>query len=238
MSERQILLAIGTRPEAIKLAPVALALRREPWASVRVMTTSQHRHLVQPALAAFGVGIDRDLDVMRPGQSLVALSGRLMLALDPAIVQERPDLAIVQGDTTTAFAVAFACAMHRIPVAHVEAGLRSGDRAQPFPEEHNRELITRVRRGTMRRPRRRGRTCCAKASRTLRSRSSAIPSSTRCNCNKARSTRARSRRRTRAGSSSSPRTGARTSANRCVVSAVPSARWPTARTSLCCSLRT
>ena len=144
MSERQILLAIGTRPEAIKLAPVALALRREPWASVRVMTTSQHRHLVQPALASFGVGIDRDLDVMRRGQSLVALSGRLLLALDPAIVQERPDLAIVQGDTTTAFAVAFACAMHRIPVAHVEAGLRSGDRAQPFPEEHNRELITRV----------------------------------------------------------------------------------------------
>ena len=144
MSERQILLAIGTRPEAIKLAPVALALRRESWAAVRILSTSQHRHLVQPALASFGIAVDRDLDVMRRGQSLVALCGRLMLALDPAIVQERPDIAIVQGDTTTAFAVAFACASHRVPVVHIEAGLRSGDRGQPFPEEHNRELITRV----------------------------------------------------------------------------------------------
>ena len=144
MSERHILLAIGTRPEAIKLAPVALALRRETWASVRVLSTSQHRHLVQPALQSFGLMVDRDLDLVRRGQSLTTLCGSLMLALDPAIVQERPDLTIVQGDTMTAFAVALTCALHRIPVAHVEAGLRSGDRSQPFPEELSRELVSRV----------------------------------------------------------------------------------------------
>lgn len=144
MSERQILLAIGTRPEAIKLAPVALALQNEPWARVRVMSTSQHRHLVEPALKAFGLGVDRDLDVMKQGQSLSELCARMLSALDPAIVQERPDLVLVQGDTTTAFAVALACAFRRVPVAHVEAGLRSGDRSQPFPEEHNRELIARL----------------------------------------------------------------------------------------------
>jgi len=144
MSERQILLAIGTRPEAIKLAPVALALQQEPWARVRVLSTSQHRHLVEPALLAFGVGVDRELDVMRTGQSLSHLCARLLTATDPVLVQERPDLVLVQGDTTTAFATALACAFHKTPVAHVEAGLRSGDRDQPFPEEHNRQLIARL----------------------------------------------------------------------------------------------
>ena len=144
MSERQILLAIGTRPEAIKLAPVALALHQEPWARVRVLSTSQHRHLVEPALRAFGVNVDRELDVMRTGQSLSHLCARLLTATDPVLVQERPDLVLVQGDTTTAFAVAMACAFRKTPVAHVEAGLRSGDRAQPFPEEHNRQLIARL----------------------------------------------------------------------------------------------
>ena len=144
MSERQILLAIGTRPEAIKLAPVALALQQEPWARVRVLSTSQHRHLVEPALRAFGVNVDRELDVMRTGQSLSHLCARLLTATDPVLVQERPDLVLVQGDTTTAFAVAMACAFRKTPVAHVEAGLRSGDRAQPFPEEHNRQLIARL----------------------------------------------------------------------------------------------
>jgi len=135
----------GTRPEAIKLCPLVLHLGRFPEAyRVRVCVTAQHRRMLDQVLAAFLVTPDHDLNLMLPGQTLAQSTSRAVAALDPVLEAERPGMAIVQGDTTTTLSGALAAFYRRIPVGHVEAGLRTGGFAQPFPEEMNRVLTTRL----------------------------------------------------------------------------------------------
>ncbi len=133
---------LGTRPEAIKLAPVIAALRKRSALRVTVCATAQHRGLLDQALDVAGIVPDIDLNLMEPGQSLDELASRLMSALGGALRAARPDRVIVQGDTTTAAMAALCAHYHRTPVAHVEAGLRSGDPDQPWPEEVNRMVVT------------------------------------------------------------------------------------------------
>ena len=142
---RTVLFIFGTRPEAIKLSPLVLRLTRAPALySVKVCVTAQHRGMLDQVLEAFGITPDFDLDVMQPGQSLFQSTSRIIAALEPVFAAARPDLAIVQGDTTTTFCGALAAFYKGVPVAHVEAGLRTGDLQQPFPEELNRVLTSRV----------------------------------------------------------------------------------------------
>ncbi|HMU74621.1 MAG TPA: UDP-N-acetylglucosamine 2-epimerase (non-hydrolyzing) [Elusimicrobiota bacterium] len=138
---KKILFVFGTRPEAIKMAPVILALRKRPAEfNVRIAVTAQHRDLLDPVLKLFGIRPHHDLGIMRPGQSLTDVSVRALSRLEPVIRSEKPDLVLVHGDTTTALMGALAAFYQRVPVGHVEAGLRSGDDANPFPEEANRRL--------------------------------------------------------------------------------------------------
>jgi UDP-N-acetylglucosamine 2-epimerase (non-hydrolysing) len=139
------LFIFGTRPEAVKLCPVILHLagRRESF-QVRVCVTAQHRAMLDQVLAAFHVVPDHDLDLMRPGQSLAGLTSRIMAALETVLEAEKPDIVVVQGDTTTTLCGALSAFYARIPVAHVEAGLRTGDLTQPFPEEMNRVVTSRL----------------------------------------------------------------------------------------------
>ena len=134
----------GTRPEAIKLAPVIRALEADPDLRSRILVTAQHRELLDQTLAPFGITPDVDLDLMRPGQSLSGLTQRVLEGMDNALAAEEPDMVLVQGDTTTVFAAALAAFYRGIPVGHVEAGLRSFDLANPFPEEANRRLTTQI----------------------------------------------------------------------------------------------
>ena len=125
------------------MAPVIRALKREPWAQVRVLATAQHRHMLDQVLGLFGIEPDIDLDVMRPNQSLAALTARLLSQADAVLGTEQPDAVLIQGDTTTIMTVALACFYRHIPVGHVEAGLRTGDLRSPFPEEANRTIAGR-----------------------------------------------------------------------------------------------
>jgi UDP-N-acetylglucosamine 2-epimerase (non-hydrolysing) len=139
------LFVFGTRPEAIKLCPVIQQLRsRSDDFCVHVCVTAQHRSMLDQVLRAFDIVPDFDLDVMLPGQSLSQSAARIIAALEPVLAAVRPDLVIVQGDTTTTFCGALAAFYGRVPVAHVEAGLRTGDLEQPFPEELNRVLTARI----------------------------------------------------------------------------------------------
>lgn len=142
---RHVALILGTRPEAIKLAPLALALRAQPdrWRCT-LIGSGQHRDLLPQTLAAFGLAVDYDLALMRPDQSLAGLTARLLDGLDPLLAALQPDWTLVQGDTTTALAGALAAFYRRLPVAHIEAGLRTYDRFAPYPEEANRRMITTV----------------------------------------------------------------------------------------------
>ncbi len=136
----RLLVVIGTRPEAIKLAPLVHALRDNPAFSVAVCTTSQHSDLLQPMLEFFGLHCDWDLHCMRAGQTLAGLSQKVLAGLDDLLVREHFDRLVVQGDTTTAFVAALAAFYRGVAVDHIEAGLRSGDLQHPFPEEANRRL--------------------------------------------------------------------------------------------------
>ena len=136
----KILAVFGTRPEAIKMAPVIRALQADPSFSVRVCVTAQHREMLDQVLAFFEISPDHDLNLMKPGQTLVDITADSLRGLDRVIDHERPDLVMVQGDTTSAFAGALAGFYRQVTIAHVEAGLRSGDRYSPFPEEMNRVL--------------------------------------------------------------------------------------------------
>ncbi|MGH9805303.1 MAG: non-hydrolyzing UDP-N-acetylglucosamine 2-epimerase [Candidatus Acidiferrales bacterium] len=137
----KVLSIFGTRPEAIKLAPVIKALRARPQEfTSRVCVTGQHRELLDQVLRLFDIRPEHDLAVMQPDQSLFASTARILTALEPVLAAEQPDWVVVQGDTTTAFAASLAAFYARVPVAHVEAGLRSRDLTQPFPEEANRRL--------------------------------------------------------------------------------------------------
>lgn len=140
----KILCTIGTRPEAIKMAPVILALKQEPWADVRILATAQHRQMLDQVNQFFGVVPDIDLDIMRPNQALTELTARLLLNLDEVLESERPDVVLVQGDTTTVMSAALACFYRHIPIGHVEAGLRTWDLQNPFPEEANRVITGKL----------------------------------------------------------------------------------------------
>jgi UDP-N-acetylglucosamine 2-epimerase (non-hydrolysing) len=141
----RIFVIFGTRPEAIKLCPLVRRLRLQPDDfETLVCVTAQHREMLDNALETFSVRPDYDLDLMQPGQTLAELTARVLVAIDPVLESTRPDLAIVQGDTTTTLAAALASFYRGIPVAHVEAGLRTGDLKQPFPEELNRVLTSRL----------------------------------------------------------------------------------------------
>jgi UDP-N-acetylglucosamine 2-epimerase (non-hydrolysing) len=140
----RILVAFGTRPEAIKLAPVLRALRVRGGAEVRSCLTGQHREMVQGILSFFGVETDDDLDVMRPDQSLNQLASRAFASFERVLSAFQPDWTVVQGDTTTALVCALSSFHRRVRVAHVEAGLRSHDRRRPFPEEANRVMTAVV----------------------------------------------------------------------------------------------
>lgn len=142
--KKNVLCVVGTRPEAIKMAPVILALQQAPWARVRVLATAQHRQMLDQVLLFFGITPDLDMDIMRPNQALTTLTARLLLEFDNVLTSERPDVVLAQGDTTTVMTAALAAFYHRIPFGHVEAGLRTGDIANPFPEEANRVIAGRL----------------------------------------------------------------------------------------------
>ena len=139
------LFVFGTRPEAIKLCPLILHLRdRRDSFDVRTVVTAQHRQMLDQVLTAFRVTPDYDLNLMTPGQTLASASSRMLAGLEPVYGEVRPDIVFVQGDTTTTLCGALAAFYSRIPIGHVEAGLRTGDLAQPFPEEMNRVLTGRL----------------------------------------------------------------------------------------------
>lgn len=142
-SKKKILVVLGTRPEAIKLAPVVLELRRRSREFTCILcVTSQHRQMLAPMLRFFGLVPDHDLKLMRSNQQLGELTGRILSGLDRVLAAEQPDWVVVQGDTTTSMAAALAAYYRQIPVAHVEAGLRTDDKYSPFPEEINRRVIS------------------------------------------------------------------------------------------------
>ncbi|HKD10575.1 MAG TPA: UDP-N-acetylglucosamine 2-epimerase (non-hydrolyzing) [Thermoanaerobaculia bacterium] len=142
---RNILIVFGTRPEAIKLAPVIQRLRRESDSfRVAVCATAQHREMLDQVTGLFGIVPDVDLDLMRPDQALNDLASRSFEALDRVLRERGADWLLVQGDTTTALCAGLAAFHRRIPVAHVEAGLRTGDLSRPFPEELNRRVVDLV----------------------------------------------------------------------------------------------
>jgi UDP-N-acetylglucosamine 2-epimerase (non-hydrolysing) len=142
---KRIMVVFGTRPECIKLAPVVAALQRRPMAFDTVVCASgQHRELLDQATCALGLSVDHDLEVMRPGQELASLAAAVMVGVERAIEAANPEWVIIQGDTTTALAAALTASYASRRIAHVEAGLRSGNSLEPFPEEINRRLITRL----------------------------------------------------------------------------------------------
>jgi UDP-N-acetylglucosamine 2-epimerase (non-hydrolysing) len=137
-------IVMGTRPEAIKLAPVVRALRERGRMEPILVSTGQHRQMLDQALEVFGLRPDVDLGVMKPGQTLHDVTARTLDGMRRVLRDYRPEWVVVQGDTTTAFAAALAAFYDKLPVAHVEAGLRSGDRYSPFPEEINRRLVDQL----------------------------------------------------------------------------------------------
>jgi UDP-N-acetylglucosamine 2-epimerase (non-hydrolysing) len=139
---KNVLVFMGTRPEVIKLAPVVAALRASDDLSCSVVATGQHKQMFRQVADQLGIREDADLDVMRPNQTLAGLTARLMTAIDGWLERSPPDMALVQGDTTTVMVAALACFYRRIPIGHVEAGLRTGNIWSPFPEEVNRRLAT------------------------------------------------------------------------------------------------
>ncbi|MCU1261674.1 MAG: UDP-N-Acetylglucosamine 2-epimerase [Bryobacterales bacterium] len=139
------LFVFGTRPEAIKLCPVVSHLRSIPALfHVEVCVTAQHRAMLDQVLDVFGVQPDYDLDLMQPGQTLSQSTSRIVASLEPVMRASRPDIVVVQGDTTTTLCGALSAFYHQVAVGHVEAGLRTGDLLQPFPEELNRVLTSRI----------------------------------------------------------------------------------------------
>jgi UDP-N-acetylglucosamine 2-epimerase (non-hydrolysing) len=141
---RRVLVAFGTRPEAIKMAPVVAELARRDGFEPIVAVTAQHREMLDQVLEIFEITPDYDLDIMQAGQTLTDITVRSLSGLTPLMERVRPDAVLVQGDTTTTFAAALTAFYHKVPVGHVEAGLRTGDVYSPYPEEVNRRLTTRL----------------------------------------------------------------------------------------------
>ncbi len=140
MARLRVLSIFGTRPEAVKMAPVIRALACQPEIEPLVCVTAQHRQMLDQVLALFGIQPDLDLNLMRPDQTLPGLTAEILTHLDPVLREVRPDWVLVQGDTTTVMATALLCYYNRILIGHVEAGLRTRDKWQPFPEEINRRV--------------------------------------------------------------------------------------------------
>lgn len=138
----RIAVLIGTRPEAIKMAPVIEALRAEDSLEPYVINAGQHREMIEQVVRLFGIAVDADLAAMEPSQTLAGLTSRLVERIDQALASAQPELVLVQGDTTTVLCAALASFYRRIPIGHVEAGLRTGDIHSPFPEEANRRLVS------------------------------------------------------------------------------------------------
>ena len=141
---KKIMLVFGTRPEAIKMCPLARELRGREGVQTLVCVTGQHRDMLRQVLDAFQVTPDYDLDIMRERQTLFDITARVMEGMRTVLEKEKPDVVLVHGDTTTTFAAAISCFYLRIPVGHVEAGLRTYDRFSPYPEEFNREAVSIV----------------------------------------------------------------------------------------------
>ena len=144
MNPIKVLTVFGTRPEAIKMAPLVLELQGRRELACRVCVTAQHREMLDGVLRCFGIMPDHDLDIMAPNQTLEDITTRALAGLRRVYDEEKPDLVLVHGDTSTSFAGALAAHYARIPVGHVEAGLRTGDRYSPFPEEMNRRLTAQL----------------------------------------------------------------------------------------------
>jgi UDP-N-acetylglucosamine 2-epimerase (non-hydrolysing) len=141
MDPRKILTVFGTRPEAIKMFPLIHALEADDRFTSRVCVSGQHRGMLDQVLAIAGIAPDHDLDLMQPDQTLDALTARLLTGIGQVLDEEQPDWVVVQGDTATAMAGALAAYYRKVPVAHVEAGLRSGNIHHPWPEEVNRKIV-------------------------------------------------------------------------------------------------
>jgi UDP-N-acetylglucosamine 2-epimerase (non-hydrolysing) len=139
---KRIAVFIGTRPEAIKMAPVIAALRATDDLQPVVISTGQHREMLAQVINLFGIRVDAELAAMEPNQTLAGLTARLVDRIDKALAELSPDMVLVQGDTTTVLCAALASFYRRIPIGHVEAGLRTGDIHSPFPEEANRRLTS------------------------------------------------------------------------------------------------
>lgn len=139
-----VMIVVGTRPEAIKLSPVILEFQKRSSWKTFVVATAQHRQMLDQVLTIFGIQPDIDLNLMEPDQTLFDITGKAIHAFESVLEKIRPNLVLVQGDTTTAFVGALAAFYHKIPVGHVEAGLRTGNKYFPFPEEMNRKLVTAI----------------------------------------------------------------------------------------------
>ncbi len=140
----KVLSVFGTRPEAIKMAPVVRALEAAEGFDSRVCVTAQHREMLDQVLELFELTPHHDLDLMKPGQNLAGLTARILTGLRPVLLEEKPDLVLVHGDTTTTLATTLGAFYEGIPVGHVEAGLRTGNLKAPFPEEANRVLADKL----------------------------------------------------------------------------------------------
>ena len=144
MRKLRVMSVFGTRPEAIKMCPLVLEMQKRENIESIVCVTAQHREMLDGVLELFGVKPDYDLDVMRPGQTLSGITARVLEGMDAVLAEAKPDLVLVHGDTSTTFTAALAAFYARIPVGHVEAGLRTHDRYSPFPEELNRQMVGRI----------------------------------------------------------------------------------------------
>ena len=140
----RVMSIFGTRPEATKMAPLILELDRNPQIDSIVTVTAQHRELLDPVLSLFNIVPDYDLNIMRPNQTLASIAVRALMGLEQVLAEAKPDLVLVHGDTSSAFTGALSAYYAKIPVAHVEAGLRTYDKYSPFPEELNRRLISPI----------------------------------------------------------------------------------------------
>jgi UDP-N-acetylglucosamine 2-epimerase (non-hydrolysing) len=141
---RRIMVIYGTRPEAVKVAPLIKALDESAWFTPRVAVTAQHRSMLDQVNDVFSIKPEFDLDIHAPGQTLADITTRALTGVNALLAEQRPDAVLVQGDTTTVFAAALAAFYEKVPVIHLEAGLRTGNRYSPYPEEINRQLATRL----------------------------------------------------------------------------------------------
>ena len=141
---KKILVTFGTRPEAIKLASLIMRLKKEKSVKLSVCATGQHRHMLDQVLSAFKITPDFDMDVMTKDQAVEGVITKVLFKMGKVLDTIKPDIVVVQGDTTTAFAISLAAFLRKIKIAHIEAGLRSHDKHRPFPEEANRRLISHI----------------------------------------------------------------------------------------------